>query len=425
MDGLANCPHALRMDTAAVDQNLRALRTYEVGRRLLFWLPIFFLYFASILPLEQVLLLEAAYYFGTVVLEVPSGWFSDRVGRRLTLLIAMAAQVVGCALFFATSSFWTFLLGQLAFAASAAFVSGTNYAMLYDTLKAGGYEEEMGEESATLVSYGFTALAISSLLGGILAGLELRVAYFFTGLAGIAGFVAALRMVEPPHSREELEHSGVRSSLVRLKDPALRWVFLFSVAMAVLNHVPYEFLQPYVGFLAASVLESEYTPTPGLSGVLFAVMMLLSAWSATRSMALGRRLGHANALLVTMVLQSVIIVAMALFLHPLVLFLIVLRSVPMGLSAPVVNAIVHPRIPSGVRATFLSVQSLAGNLAFSATLLIASLAVAVDQLDVRTMQIVIGVYALGAVACLFRLWPVRDWLEDQKSSNKTIVRTNE
>ena len=46
-----------------------------------FWYPIFFLYFLARLPLVQVLQLEAIYYAGVVLLEVPSGWFSDRIGR--------------------------------------------------------------------------------------------------------------------------------------------------------------------------------------------------------------------------------------------------------------------------------------------------------------------------------------------------------
>lgn len=55
--------------------------------------------------------------------------------------------------------------------------------------------------------------------------------------------------------------------------------------------------------------------------------------------------------------------------------LIVLRSVPMGASYPVINAIVQPKLEREIRATYLSLQSLAGSLAFSSTLFLASWAV--------------------------------------------------
>lgn len=38
--------------------------------------------------MSRVLRLEAIYYIAVVFLEVPSGYFSDRFGRRQTLLIA-------------------------------------------------------------------------------------------------------------------------------------------------------------------------------------------------------------------------------------------------------------------------------------------------------------------------------------------------
>ena len=58
------------------------MERFALLRSLLFWLPAFFLYFQSSLPVEQVLELAAIYYLGTVLCEVPSGYLSDRVGRR-------------------------------------------------------------------------------------------------------------------------------------------------------------------------------------------------------------------------------------------------------------------------------------------------------------------------------------------------------
>ena len=46
------------------------------------WITVFFLYMSQTLPLEQVISLSAVYYLSVFVLEVPSGYFSDRIGRR-------------------------------------------------------------------------------------------------------------------------------------------------------------------------------------------------------------------------------------------------------------------------------------------------------------------------------------------------------
>ena len=60
---------------------------------------------------------------------------------------------------------------------------------------------------------------------------------------------------------------------------------------------------------------------------------------------------------------------MAIAVHPLVALLIIARSVPRGLMTAPLNAAVVPRVPRHERATYVSVQSLAGRLGFAGYLL--------------------------------------------------------
>ncbi|PCI35972.1 MAG: MFS transporter, partial [Elusimicrobia bacterium] len=74
--------------------NLRLFPIYLVLIRLDFWLPVFFLYFNSLFSFQHVLALEAIYYAAVVLLEIPSGYYSDRVGRKRALLTAAAAGAI-------------------------------------------------------------------------------------------------------------------------------------------------------------------------------------------------------------------------------------------------------------------------------------------------------------------------------------------
>ena len=89
-------------------RNGRLYPLYQAFFNAYFWLPVFFLYFSEQLPLRRVLQLEAIYYLTVVVVEVPSGYFSDTVGRRRTLMVAAAALVVSYALFFFGTGFAVF-----------------------------------------------------------------------------------------------------------------------------------------------------------------------------------------------------------------------------------------------------------------------------------------------------------------------------
>ena len=404
-----------------MERNLRLYPFYEFFQNLLFWMPVFFLYFSSVLPIHQVLLLEGLYFLSVVILEVPSGYFSDRVGRRLTLLLSAAGWTTGSIIFCTTSSFVPFLVAQFLYAFGMAMKSGTDTSLLYESLKTLGRGEEVGAREARAQTFTFIAMAISALLGGTMAGFDLRWAYVLSGAAGLVALAIAFKFVEPaPDDRRA--HPPLTQVLVvarRLRDPVLRWLMVFAVAMTVLAHVPYEFYQPYLRFLFGGS-DGGYAVTPAVAGVLTAIMMGIAAVASHWSLAVTRRLSAGATLLLAVGMFLVIISAMSSVLHASIMLLIVLRSVPMALTKPLMVSLIHPRLAGSVRATYLSVQSLAGRLAFSATLVLASLAVA----DMGTLTrdglagiltayavctvIVLPVFVIGAIRLARAAEDVRD-----------------
>lgn len=365
-------------------------------RSLLFWLPVFFLYFERALPVEQVLRLSALYYLGTVLFEVPSGYLSDRVGRRPTLVAAMAASVLGSALFLGAAEFWTFALGQLCYAASTAFVSGTDTALLFDSLRALGREKEHAESEGRMQAASFAALALASLVGGLLAGFDLRLAYLLSLAGSAAALVVALRLVEPQRSPARPFLGQLADCVRQLSDPALRWVLAFAVGMFVLNHVPFEFLQPWVGFLLGAA-QGGWSPTPAVAGAVLGATMLVSSFVSGRVGRLRQRLGARGTLLCACALQTVLLWGMASAVHVALLPLLALRSVPQALGIPVTRAEIHPRVAPGLRATYLSLQSLAGRLSFTACLALASEVSAGAAWTAAELSSVLRAFAWGGV----------------------------
>ena len=104
------------MYAAASERNVRLYPWYAAAFHGMFWLPVFFLYFREHLTIGQVLRLEAVYYAAVVLLEVPSGYFSDAIGRKPTLVIASLGLLAAYALFFVGGSFAVFAAAQVCFA---------------------------------------------------------------------------------------------------------------------------------------------------------------------------------------------------------------------------------------------------------------------------------------------------------------------
>jgi MFS family permease len=116
-----------------------------------------------------------------VLLEIPSGYFSDRYGRRPTLLIACGALLVAYAIFFFGNSFGDFALAQAFLAVGLVFNSGTDTSLHYDSLASLGREAEFGDREAVVAKDSILAGGLAAVIGGAVGIIDLRYAYLLSG----------------------------------------------------------------------------------------------------------------------------------------------------------------------------------------------------------------------------------------------------
>ncbi len=395
---------------ASLERNVRLYPWYSAFFSAYFWLPVFFLYFNERFSLDRVLRLEAIYFFAVVLVEVPSGYFSDVVGRRITLLTACASAAIAYVLFFFGDTYSAFVLGEVFLAVGIAFNSGTNTSMHFDSLKALGRSDEFAGREAKAGRNIFAATALASLAGGLAGSVDLRLAYGLSFLATLAAFVLVLMMHEPDRAgRGDVTLRGffkqVGSCFGYLRNPVIRWLSAYVVILLVFNHVPYEFYQPYMRILAEE-MGAEVGLAPISSGIATFLIMLFASWTAAYSIRVRDWAGLRATLLAAPLLQVAVISAMAFFLHPAVVLLILLRSCPRALLTAPRNAALAPLIAAGQRATFFSLESLAGRSAFAGTLALLSLAAAGDLASDaeylrRTLMACVVFAVLGFVLLLF------------------------
>ena len=351
-----------------MQRNLRLYQLYSVLYSAMFWLPVFVIYIAGKVGLESLLLLEAVYYISVVMFEVPSGYLSDRFGRKPVLAISAMGFSLAALLFMFGNGFLPFLLAQVLTAVGFSFNSGSDISLHFDSLRDLGEEERFGSLEAAAERNRFLFGGLAAVLGGLAGVLDLRLVYLLTAVANGANILVVLQLREPQlsHQRESFGNA-IRYCLGRLRRPALAWLAGFYLLMTVLNHIPYEFYQPYLRLLALDGLYPQrYTALA--SGVLMGSSMLIGAWFAANSIRLRDRIGIGYALLLACAMQTVVIAVMGHWLHSMVIVVILLRSIPRGIMMPAFNAAVAPLVDRQHRATYMSVMSLGGRLAFSLTL---------------------------------------------------------
>ena len=132
----------------SLENNIRLYPWFSASSNLLFWFPVFFLYFSSKVTLDQVLMLEAAYYACVVIMEVPSGYLSDRMGRRITLVISSICALLCYLIFTIAEGFALLVVAQGFLAAHISFKSGTDSSLLFESLNQTSRESEMGTQMA-------------------------------------------------------------------------------------------------------------------------------------------------------------------------------------------------------------------------------------------------------------------------------------
>lgn len=363
--------------------NIRAYPVYRGCVSALAWLPVFFLYFNSKLGVADVLKLEVVYFLSVVAVEVPSGYVSDRIGRRKTLLLACLSLVIAYACFIFAPSFLVLAVGQFFMAAGIASQSGTDTALHYESLLACGRQDEYGDREARADRVSFAANAGAALIGGLLGALNLRWPYVLSMLTALLALLVVLKFSDTVGAAAgAVKKAGDTfavsfvACLRLLRTSGIAWLSVFYVVIYVITHVPYEFYQPY---LKLTYPDQGSLPPSVVSGCIFAATALAGSFVAGHSVRIARRVGLTSLLFGASIMEMLVVLCLALWLDPMLAFIVVLRNVPMALTdAPLREAIV-PTIDKDYRAMFLSLQSLGGRLAFA--LLLFTIALLVPDPD--------------------------------------------
>ena len=334
-----------------------------------FWLPIYFLFFNSKLELSEVLYLASIYFVSVVVIEVPSGWFSDQFGRRKTLITASVFLCLAYTLFLFANSFEAFAVAQIFLAGGIAFNSGTDTSFLLESTLALNEPDTYPQLEAKAVKYGFLGTAAAGILGGLAAIPDYRGAYALSLAGGIGLLLITIRFTEPSRTRDANRvgfFTQVITCLGLFRNVRLLWLSVFAVFMIVINHIPYEFYQPYLRELATQYKIAKSTPL--LTSVHLTLTMIVASLIASRSIRIREKIGEGATFLSAAVLQVAMMAIMHFFVSIPAAIATLLRSCPRALMTAPLNAAVAPSVPASKRATFLSLQSLFGRLGFSITL---------------------------------------------------------
>lgn len=233
--------------------NLRLLNLFAFLKMALFPMAIITLFWKDQigLSLAEILLLQAVFSLATVLMEYPSGYLSDRLGYRRSLLLASLLGISGWLTYTLAGSFFTVLLAEIQLGISYAFISGADSALLYETLRGAGREEEYLHHDGRMTAWAQGGEAAGAIGAGVLYAWAPLLPFVLQVGVWIAAWLVCRRLTEPPvhHADPVTSHWREAGRIVRqalVAQPALRWSLLFGAVLGLASFFPVWLVQPYM-----------------------------------------------------------------------------------------------------------------------------------------------------------------------------------
>jgi MFS family permease len=293
----------------------------------------------------------------SALFEIPTGIWSDRMGRRKTLLFGASAAMVYSIFYAVGISFWILAVGAVFEGLSRSLYSGNNDALLHDSLTEVKQEHEYAEFLGRISAMFQVALAASAVLGGILATWSFPLIMWLSVLPQIGCVIVAYYVIEPQvvsaMSGNIFEH--LREAFLKFKtNKKLRLLSISDVLGFGFGEA---------GFQFQAAFYNSIWPVWAI-GIAKTASYLLASISYHVSGRSIKRFGSVEVVLADNIYNRIINIFSTGFPSILSPILMSSTSIFHGITDVSKNALFQKEFTNTQRATMSSLNSLAGSLFF-------------------------------------------------------------
>lgn len=317
-------------------------------------MPIIVLYFKEHgLSMTEVFLLQSIYSVAVLILEIPSGYFADKFGKKKSIVLGSALGVVGYCAYAFIQNFYGFIFAELALGFGASLISGADVALLYESLKAHKNEILFNKALGRMHAVENMSEAISSLLGGFIAASSLVLPFYFQIAMMLGATILSFTLTEVKADQTLEENIPIESFQNAIKmhlfqNKKILWIIIFSGFLGASTLSMTWFSQPYMNMVGLDIK---------LFGIVWTLISLIVAFSSHISYRLSKSLSLKNMLLLVSILPIIGFFLLSQTNSIWGLSFLGLFAVTRGVSHPLLKTLINEIIPSKFRATVMSVQN--------------------------------------------------------------------
>ena len=327
------------------------------------WFPIptiVLFYQSHGLDLEQTVWLKTILSLSILLLEVPSGYVADLLGRKFCLVAGSAVWIISWLLYCLGSSLTIFAIAEMLAGIAGSLISGADTAIAYETLLHLGRESYYRTLEGRLVAVAGISEALCGIIGAAIAEFNLVYPFYLQTACLVIYFFLALTLTEGkrqirPTNSQRIQNLKTIIIDVFIKRPNLRWLILLSSTFSTASFL--------IVWLSQGYFQQINLPIAAM-GWTWAVFHLLMSLASVNALRIETVLGIKKAFLVLVLLLAVSYILLGSINSIWGIGFIAAVYMVRGLKSPLILNIINQQIPSTIRATVLSLNSFAFQLGF-------------------------------------------------------------
>jgi len=341
-----------------VHKNIKLLALFNFFTDFQLYSAILIIYFAKVtgsyalgMSLLSVAMISSALF------ELPTGIFSDFIGRKKTMMIGAVCSVLAVVFYAIGSNYAILFIGALFEGLQRAWYSGNNDALLFETLSSSHKKEEYDHYLGKTSSMFQVAAAVGIITGGFIAVWSFKIVMWLSVIPQFICLVISMYIVEPAKRSDKSTniYAHVLSAAKKIwSNKKLRLLSLSNVLNFAIGESTYQF---------RTVFFNTLWPlwAIGFAKVLSSIGAAISFWYSSKVI---KKMGAFRLLLISNIYSKVInigFVGIATVFSPLFLST---TSLFYGATEVARNKLLQKEFTDNQRATLGSINSFLGNVAF-------------------------------------------------------------
>ena len=319
-------------------------------------MPIIVLFFEEHgLSLTQIMILQATYSFTVALFEIPSGFFADIYGRRLSLFYGSIFIFIGYLIFSFFSGFNEFFIAEIFLGIGGSLVSGADSAIIYDTLLELKEDKDYTKIEGRNYGIGNVSEGIAGVLGGFLALTSLDLPVYIQTFVMFFSIPISYSLIEPKSSYKLAKSLNTILLIVKetfLNNNKLKWYIIYSSAMGIGTLSIAWFVQPFLIELQTPLV---------YYGIIWASLNIIAGITSYYSYLFNNN----NLLIYISLLMIISFICLGLNITIYGLIFIVLIYIIRGVITPNLRNLINVNSTSERRATVLSLRSFMIRISFA------------------------------------------------------------